>query len=459
MDDLRIVRGNTFHTVSTVEARTYAGAIIPDFHLTDATDISVNIITDDLKMAAQFEVTGNDIDILWKDIPKGKYGIECLGIYQGVEWRFANRFVLTIVENNAAANIPPNCIIREDFYTIDATTLLMPVISGGGGVQSDWDESDTSSMAYIKHKPTNVSAFTNDAGYIKTETDPTVPSWAKQSTKPTYTAQEVGALPSSTSIPSALADLSDDTTHRVVTDAEKSTWSGKQDALVSGTSIKTINNESLLGSGNISISGGSGEEYVIEAITFNGNSVPVSNKTAAITANIPTVPTNVSAFTNDAGYLTQHQDISGKANIADLATVATSGSYNDLSNKPTIPTVPTNVSAFTNDAGYITSSSITNKANKITIVNYGTSSTTTTLSENIYYIWGEVASLTLTLGTPADASKLSEYMFEFVSGSTPTVLSLPSSVKWPETPTIEANKKYQVSIVRDIALIVGVSTS
>jgi hypothetical protein len=40
-----------------------------------------------------------------------------------------------------------------------------------------------------------------------------------------------------------------------------------------------------------------------------------------------------------------------------LATVATSGSYNDLSNKPTIPTVPTNVSAFTNDAGYLTASS------------------------------------------------------------------------------------------------------
>ena len=52
---------------------------------------------------------------------------------------------------------------------------------------------------------------------------------------------------------------------------------------------------------------------------------------------IPTVPTNVSAFTNDAGYLTQHQDISGKANSADLATVATTGSYTDLSNKPTIP--------------------------------------------------------------------------------------------------------------------------
>lgn len=33
---------------------------------------------------------------------------------------------------------------------------------------------------------------------------------------------------------------------------------GKQDALVSGTSIKTINNQSLLGSGNISIAGGTG---------------------------------------------------------------------------------------------------------------------------------------------------------------------------------------------------------
>ena len=39
---------------------------------------------------------------------------------------------------------------------------------------------------------------------------------------------------------------------------------------------------------------------------------------------------------------------------ADLADVATSGDYNDLTNKPTIPTVPTNVSAFTNDAAYVT---------------------------------------------------------------------------------------------------------
>ena len=47
--------------------------------------------------------------------------------------------------------------------------------------------------------------------------------------------------------------------------------------------------------------------------------------------------------------------LDSKANTSSLASVATSGNYNDLSNKPTIPTVPTNVSAFINDAGYLTS--------------------------------------------------------------------------------------------------------
>lgn len=40
--------------------------------------------------------------------------------------------------------------------------------------------------------------------------------------------------------------------------------------------------------------------------------------------------------------------------ITGLASVATSGSYNDLKDKPAIPTVPTKVSAFVNDVGYLT---------------------------------------------------------------------------------------------------------
>lgn len=39
---------------------------------------------------------------------------------------------------------------------------------------------------------------------LQEETDPTVPSWAKQPTKPTYTASEVGALPSNTTYVSSV---------------------------------------------------------------------------------------------------------------------------------------------------------------------------------------------------------------------------------------------------------------
>lgn len=42
------------------------------------------------------------------------------------------------------------------------------------------------------------------------------------------------------------------------------------------------------------------------------------------------------------------------AKLSVLSNVAISGDYADLKNKPTIPTVPTKVSAFTNDAGYAT---------------------------------------------------------------------------------------------------------
>ena len=54
---------------------------------------------------------------------------------------------------------------------------------------------DLSNKPTIPTVPTNVSAFNNDAGYLTgyTESDPTVSSWAKQPTKPTYTAEEVGA--------------------------------------------------------------------------------------------------------------------------------------------------------------------------------------------------------------------------------------------------------------------------
>lgn len=61
------------------------------------------------------------------------------------------------------------------------------------------------------------------------ETDPTVPEWAKEEEKPTYTAEEVGALPDTTEIPKNLSDLQDDAEHRTVTDTEKQSWNDKSD--------------------------------------------------------------------------------------------------------------------------------------------------------------------------------------------------------------------------------------
>ena len=51
----------------------------------------------------------------------------------------------------------------------------------------------------------------------------------------------------------------------------------KQDTLISGTNIKTINNESLLGSGNVTITG-SGEANVIETVKVNGTALTVTDK-------------------------------------------------------------------------------------------------------------------------------------------------------------------------------------
>lgn len=50
-----------------------------------------------------------------------------------------------------------------------------------------------------------------------------------------------------------------------------------------------------------------------------------------------------------------NDSIETKANAADLAKVATSGAYSDLSGTPTIPIIPTKVSAFENDKNYLTS--------------------------------------------------------------------------------------------------------
>lgn len=66
-----------------------------------------------------------------------------------------------------------------------------------------------------------------------------------------------------------------------VTSDEKAAWNDKQDTLVSGTNIKTINNQSILGEGNITIEGGSGGGKAISA----GTNISVTTGETADTIN------------------------------------------------------------------------------------------------------------------------------------------------------------------------------
>ena len=123
-------------------------------------------------------------------------------------------------------------------------------------------------------------------------------------------------------------------------------------------------------------------------------------------ADVSDIPDVSNFITKDVNNLTYYTKSS------DLASVATSGDYGDLLNKPTIPTVPTDVSAFNNDAGYITKS-------VDDLTNYTDSNTLTTLlsgkensidigsnsnglyikfSDGTLIMWGTAINNTLTTG-------------------------------------------------------------
>ena len=81
--------------------------------------------------------------------------------------------------------------------------------------------------------------------------------------------------------------------------------------------------------------------YSTATATSQGITLLFDAKTTAVN--------NIQAGTYTAKYLNTALD--AKADKSSLATVATSGSYNDLSNKPTIPT---NTNQLTNGAGFLT---------------------------------------------------------------------------------------------------------
>lgn len=91
--------------------------------------------------------------------------------------------------------ITDDSVTRQDAKLINMESVANMVT----GIDEYSDDSHyPSAKAVYTHTqeslPTKVSELENDKGYITgyTEIDPTVPSWAKESTKPTYTKSEVG---------------------------------------------------------------------------------------------------------------------------------------------------------------------------------------------------------------------------------------------------------------------------
>ena len=133
----------------------------------------------------------------------------------------------------------------------------------------------------------------------------------------------------------------------------------KQDTLVSGTNIKTINNQSILGSGNITLTGGSGgggDINVIESVKVSGSALtPDANKAVNITAVPATIVTQDTThrFVSDSEKTTWDNKVSNVQ--ADWN--ATSGLAQIL-NKPTIPVAVTESTVsgwgFTKNTGTVT---------------------------------------------------------------------------------------------------------
>ncbi|MBO4739200.1 MAG: hypothetical protein J5606_06520, partial [Bacteroidales bacterium] len=258
----------------------------------------------------------------------------------------------------------------------------------------------------LTNKPTNISYFTNDAGYLTSYTETQVLS--KNGDTLFLTGGSYVVLPAGfsgnyndlTNKPNLFSGNYNDLSNK------PKLFSGNYDSLTNKPAIPTKVSDLTNDAGYLTsytetqvlskngdtlfLTGGS---YVVLPAGFSGNYNDLTNKPNLFSGNYndltnkPTIPNKVSDLSNDAGYLTSYtetQVLSKKGdtlfltggsyvvlpagfsgNYNDLTNKPNlfSGNYNDLSNKPklfsgnydSLTNKPANVSAFTNDAGYLTS--------------------------------------------------------------------------------------------------------
>lgn len=217
--------------------------------------------------------------------------------------------------------------------------------------------------------PTKTSDLTNDSGFI-TNSVSNLANYYKKSE--TYTQGEVNSLLSAIVIPTKTSELTNDS--NFVSDADYATAS-KGGVIKVGSGLSITN-------GVLSTTGGGVADAVEWSNVLNKPS-DVSywtNDAGYITS--AALPTKTSDLTNDSGFLTSYTETDPIYSASPAAGITAadisswnaksdfSGSYNDLTDKPTIPTVNNatlTIQRNNTDLGTFTANASSNKTINITV--------------------------------------------------------------------------------------------
>lgn len=217
--------------------------------------------------------------------------------------------------------IPTNVsdLVNDEGYISSETDPTVPLWAKAP-TKPSYSASEVGALPASTVIPSKTSDLTNDSGYITTETDPTVPAWAKSASKPTYTANEVGALPSTTVIPSATSDLTNDSGFITINDVPEEVF------------VASVNSTTYV---DVLAAANDGKIIMLEddgvllpcSVSVNTNNISFRNFSNSI---------EITYIVTATGWTSTNVSF---ARTTDLAAVATSGSYNDLSNRPTVSNV------------------------------------------------------------------------------------------------------------------------
>lgn len=344
--------------------------------------------------------------------------------------------------------------------------------------------------------PTKTSELENDSNYLTsvpeeyvTETELNNKNYATVSQIPSLDGYATQTWVQEQGYLTEHQDISSLATKSEVTES----LATKQDSLISGTNIKTINGETILGDGNITIEGGSSGSVDITDIVMRFKGIETGGKCTQedyntlkgyVDSGIMTYINyeGTSAFveiSTMSGFLQvifciySYDPTSEDGSMSNYTIFNISSDLTVTSGTMVFPdayytsaiAITANLTNYQKKSAY---SAITRSDTILTAIGKleagiptkvsGESGTVTQqIDPNKYYVFGECTSLTITLASEISGI-YNEYMFSFTSGSTATILGLPSSVRWNggNTPTIEANKTYIVAIVDNIAVIGGV---